>query len=107
MKLLRIVLGAALLHAPLALAESLFAEVGDDGVVVRVLVIEQKEVDSGKWGSPGRWVRTTVDGSIGKNYSGTGYSYDKASGAFIPPKPDKDAILDTKTYQWVVPEGAR
>jgi hypothetical protein len=50
-----------------------------------------------------RWVETSKDGSVGKNYAGVGYFYDATRKAFIPPRPFKSWTLDTKTCRWVAP----
>ena len=38
------------------------------------------------------------------NYAGIGFTYDEDLDAFIPPKPSKDATLDTEKFSWIVPE---
>lgn len=91
-----------------------FAEIDDNGTVLRVIVIEQDMLNTGRWGDPARWVQTSYNTQGGihklggiplrKNYAGIGYTYDKARNAFIPPKPVEDATLDEATCQWKVPK---
>ena len=38
-----------------------------------------------------------------KNYAGTGYTYDEARDAFIPPKPYPSWLLDETTCLWEAP----
>ena len=39
-----------------------------------------------------------------KNYPGPGYTYDPVRDAFIPPKPDDNAILNEDTCLWELPQ---
>lgn len=90
-----------------------FAEIDDNGTVLRVIAIEQDMLNTGRWGDPARWVQTsynTIGGEhklggepLRKNYAGIGYTYDKERDAFIPPKPSEDATLDEEKCTWVVP----
>jgi len=48
--------------------------------------------------------RTSYNGNIRKNYAGIGFTYDEELDAFIPPKPSDDAILNTETALWELPE---
>ena len=97
-----------------------FAEIDENNIVVRVLVVEQEVIDSSLFGSPDKWIQTsyntkggihyapdsnTPDGGIAlrKNYAGTGYTYDKSRDAFIHPKPFPSWILDEDTCLWDSP----
>jgi hypothetical protein len=80
-----------------------FAEIDEQGVVLRVLVVDNAQEADGEnflantLGLGGTWVKTsynTVGGvhTLGgtpfrKNYAGIGYTYDSVRDAFIPPKP--------------------
>ena len=48
--------------------------------------------------------RTSYNGNMRKNYAGIGFTYDSELDAFIPPKPSDDAILNTETALWELPE---
>jgi hypothetical protein len=78
-----------------------FAEIDENGVVLRVIVADQDFINSGVVGDPSRWVETSD--STRKNYAGIGYTYDQARDAFIPPKPRASFILDEEKAQWVAP----
>ena len=97
-----------------------FAEIDGDGIVQRVIVIEQDVLDSGNWGDPNNWIQTSYntrggihyapnsndpdDGvALRKNYAGGGYTYDKVRDAFIPPKPYPSMILNEETCRWEYP----
>ena len=96
-----------------------FAEI-KDGIVQRVIVIEQNVLDSGNWGDPNNWVQTSYntrggihyapnsnnpdDGiALRKNYAGKGYTYDQTRDAFIPPQPYPSWLLDEETCLWNAP----
>lgn len=101
-----------------------FAEIDEQGVVVRVLVVSDEDADQGPsflthtLGLGGTWVQTSynshggvhyVSGSrtpSGKphlrfNYASPGYTYDADRDAFIPPKPGPNAVLDEATCLWL------
>ena len=97
-----------------------FAEVDKDGIVRRVIVIEQDMLNSGNWGDPNNWVQTSYntrggihyapnshepDGGVAlrKNYAGKGYTYDQTRDAFIPPKPFPSWVLNEDTCRWDAP----
>lgn len=78
---------------------SLFAELNDANTVIRVIVADQGFVDA----IGGRWVETSEDGSLCKNYAGVGHTYDEALKAFVEPQPFKSWVLDEQTCKWVPP----
>ena len=97
-----------------------FAEINNDNIVQRVIVVEQGFIDTGKLGDPSTWIQTsyntrggvhyapnsnTPDGGIAlrKNYAGKGYTYDQTRDAFIAPKPFPSWLLDEDTCQWNTP----
>ena len=49
------------------------------------------------------WRQTSYNGTFRKNYAGTGYIYDVAKDAFIPPRPFASWLLDETTCQWEPP----
>ena len=55
------------------------------------------------FGDNTRWVQTSYNGKIRKNYAGIGFTYDSARDAFIPPKPYPSWNLDEQTCQWQPP----
>ena len=96
-----------------------FAEVDDNNIVLRVIVIDQENVNTGKWGNPETWVQTSYNTRGGKhydqegvedlgvalryNYAGKGYTYDSSKDAFIAPKPYPSWTLVEATCQWKAP----
>jgi hypothetical protein len=85
---------------------SSWAEIDDNGIVLRVLVGDNNEPDEGQAfmeSLGGTWVKTSYNGNIRKNFAGIGYTYDANRDAFIPPKPDTATGFDENTCQWIVP----
>jgi len=97
-----------------------FAEIDENNIVKRVIAISQENIDSGNWGSPEIWIKTsyntkggvhhapnsnTPDGGVAlrKNYAGIGYTYDETKDAFIAPQPYPPWTLDDDTCQWNAP----
>ena len=83
-----------------------------DGVVTEVLVIEQDVIDTGAFGDPALWVRTSYNTHGGqhpegralrKNYAGIGYTYDAERDAFIAPQPFPSWTLNEDTCLWAAP----
>ena len=97
-----------------------FAEINNDNIVQRVIVVEQDFIDSGKLGDPDNWVQTSYntrggvhyapnsnepDGGIAlrKNYAGVGSTYDKTRDAFILLQPYPSWVLNDDTCLWNPP----
>jgi hypothetical protein len=52
---------------------------------------------------PGTWEPSEDQSKAFRgNYAGIGFIYDEDLDAFIPPKPSEDAVLDEKTFTWIV-----
>jgi len=87
-----------------------FAEVDENNLVLRVLVGNNNDPagDEGyQWlldNLGGRWVKTSYNGTIRKNFAGVGYTYDETRDAFIAPEPDNQIGFDEETCRWIVPE---
>tara|TARA_R110002051_G_scaffold106926_1_gene179894 strand:+ start:1447 stop:1821 length:375 start_codon:yes stop_codon:yes gene_type:complete len=97
-----------------------FAEIDENNIVIRVIVIDQENIDTGNWGPPDTWIQTsyntrggvhyapnshTPDGGVAlrKNYAGIGFTYDSTKDAFIAPKPYPSWTLNEDTCQWDAP----
>jgi hypothetical protein len=86
-----------------------FAELDDNNVVLRVLVTDNDDPngDEGyQWlvnNLGGRWIQTSYNGNIRKNFAGVGSTYDEERDAFIGEKLYPSHILDEETCQWVPP----
>jgi hypothetical protein len=96
-----------------------FAEIGLDNVVLRVLVVDNKELldDQGQelevFGRKflrnifgGTWIQTSYNGNFRKHFAGIGYTYDSQRDAFIPPKPFASWVLNEDTCDWDPPTPA-
>lgn len=63
-----------------------FAEVDENGNVLRVIVADQQFINQAKVGDPRRWVRV-------KDSVGPGWKYHKASGTIDPPNGREKATV--------------
>lgn len=91
-----------------------FAQLDENNVVLRVIVIHNNELledgfeieDKGVafckslYGANTYWKQTSYSGSIRKNYAGIGDTYDFSRDAFISPKPYPSWVLNENTCRW-------
>jgi hypothetical protein len=84
-----------------------FAELDANNVVLRVIVIDNKDtadangVEKEHIGAAfcerlfgGNWKQTSYNGNIRKHYAGAGFTYNSVRDAFIPPQPYPSWTLD-------------
>ena len=85
-----------------------FAEINEDNIVIRVLVVDDLLPNKGKdWlveNLGGKWIETSPSGEIRKNFAGAGFSYDPELDAFIGLKPFESWTLDENTCTWEAPK---
>lgn len=95
-----------------------FAQLNENNVVTNVIVVGDKDC-LGKdgteseqvginfcqsiFGPDTRWVQTSINNRIRKNYAGIGFTYDAQRDAFIPPSPFSSWVLDEQTCLWEAP----
>ena len=92
-----------------------FAEVNADGIVQRVIVVDNNDCKDAEGNESeavgaefcntllgGIWKQTSYNGNIRKNYAGIGYKYDAELDAFIPPQPFASWTLNADA-QWEAP----
>ena len=87
-----------------------WAELDENNIVLRVTVGDNNDPagDEGySWlinNLGGRWIKTSYNGNIRKNFAGIGYTYDEQRDAFIAPKPDfppeVEWVLNEETCRW-------
>jgi hypothetical protein len=84
-----------------------FAELDENNIVTRVLVGNNDFPNEGyDWFLEtfgGRWVQTSYNATIRKNFAGEGFTYDEDRDAFIPPKTFESWVLNEETCQWDPP----
>ncbi len=86
-----------------------FAEIDENNLVTRVLVIPDNAEDRGQdylandLGLGGTWIQTSYNNNIRKNYAGIGFTYDSGRDAFIAPKPFESWVIDEETCRWEAP----
>jgi hypothetical protein len=56
------------------------------------------------WGAQSKWVKTSYNSKIRKNYAYVGGTYDAKRDAFIGPKPFDSWILDENLCVWIAPK---
>ena len=84
-----------------------WAEIDENNIVVRVLVGDNNEPDEGEAfinALGGKWVKTSYNATIRKNYAGIGFTYDATRDAFIAPEPEGNIGFDEQTCQWIMQE---
>ena len=86
-----------------------FAELDENDVVLRVLVVPDNqehrghEFLSGDLGLGGTWVQTSYNAKMRKNYAGEGMKFDRTRDAFIAPQPYPSWTLNELTCIWEAP----
>lgn len=92
-----------------------FAQLNEENLVTQVIVVANQDtadkdgVENEAIGIAfctnllgGRWVQTSYNAKIRKNYAGIGYKYDADLDAFIPPQPYASWTLNADA-QWEAP----
>lgn len=93
-----------------------FAQLNGNNIVTRVIVVADEELlidgveneDKGiafcksLLGEDTRWVQTSYNGNIRKNYAGINYTYDPVADHFFAPQPYSSWTLDANA-QWQAP----
>jgi hypothetical protein len=81
-----------------------------NGIVDKVIVIDEETLALGHWGDPSEWKQTSYRTSGGqhpegrplhKNYAGLGYTWDGVG--FAPPQPFPSWTKNAATYLWEAP----
>ena len=85
-----------------------FAQLDDNNIVTQVIVVANEELLTNGveeeikgilfckslFGGDTKWVQTSYNGTIRKNYAGIGYTYDQANDYFYAPQPYPSWTLD-------------
>jgi hypothetical protein len=85
-----------------------FAEIDNNGTVLRVLVVGNDQEHRGQdflandLGLGGTWVQTSYNNNIRKQFAGVGFKYDADADVFIAPQPYDSWTLDDN-YDWQAP----
>lgn len=102
-----------------------FAQIDDRNIVLQVLVIDQEEINTGRWGDPAKWIQTSYNTRGGvyyipntntpdpdqskafrKNYAGVGFTWlpnGPQGEGFVPPKPYASWVMNSFSYLWEAP----
>lgn len=85
-----------------------FAEIDENNIVTRVLVTDNNDPAGDEGYSwlintfGGKWVKTSYNGNIRKQFAGVGFSYDETADVFISPQPYPSWSLDGN-FDWRAP----
>lgn len=92
-----------------------FAEVGDNNIVTRVLVVHNNELMIGDEENENKgidflemlyshrnWVQCSYNGNMRYNYPGIGYHWDRDNNAFYSPQPFPSWSLNEQ-FKWEAP----
>lgn len=85
-----------------------FAEIDENNIVKQVLVVPNEQEHRGHdflssdLGLGGRWIQTSYNHRIRKQYAGIGFRYDEAADVFIAPQPFPSWTLD-ENHDWQPP----
>jgi hypothetical protein len=96
-----------------------FAKLDENGIVIQVVVVNNGDVElflgiefeskginflKKLFSEQDRFVQTSYNGQIRKNFAGINYLYDSSRDAFIPPRPDEieghNVVFDETTCVW-------
>ncbi len=83
-----------------------FAEIDENNVVLRVLVVDNEHEHRGHeflsqdLGLGGTWIQTSYNGNFRKTFAGMGFVYNEELDIFLPPKPFESWILNTELGQY-------
>jgi len=86
-----------------------FAEIDDNNIVIRVLAVPDNEEHRGQefladdLRLGGRWIQTSFNNRIRKQYAGIGFTYDPTTDVFISPQPFSSWTLDNN-HDWQAPK---
>jgi hypothetical protein len=86
-----------------------FCQIDENNVVTQVLVVPDEQEHRGEdflandLGLGGRWIQTSYNHRIRKQYAGIGYTYDEAADVFVAPQPFPSWTLD-ENHDWQPPK---
>ena len=93
-----------------------FAEINDEGIVQRVIVVSNSDTSSSTVEEVesivaefcnkllgGTWKQTSYNGNFRFRFAGKGHYFDESRDAFIPPQPYPSWELDELSLDWKSP----
>lgn len=86
------------------MAQTYYAEIDANGIVLRVIVADQSFINSGAVGNPDNWVQSWPDGGSRMNPAAQGYNYNKTKNRFETKQPYSSWLIDDTTGKWKAPK---
>ena len=93
-----------------------FAQLDNNNTVIQVIVVNDNDCKDSEGNESeavgaefcqklfgGRWLQTSYNNNIRKNYAGPGFIYNPELDIFIPPKPFPSWNFDNNTKDWMAP----
>lgn len=80
-----------------------WAKLNNNRIVIDVIVADEEDIVSGRYGLPSNFVETVKDGSFRYRFAGIGMTYDLMRNAFIDPKPYPSWVFNEEYCQWDAP----
>jgi hypothetical protein len=80
-----------------------YAKIDENNIVIQVNVVDEEFFETNPDRYTGRWIKTSYNNNIRKNFAGIGYTYNFERDAFIAPQPYTKWILNEETCQWEAP----
>ena len=103
-----------------------WAEIDENNIIKRVIVIKEAELDTGNWGDKSKWIKTSYNTRDGKHYvpkehqdyseespdqskalrfryAGIGMYYDATNDVFYSQQPFASWTLNKTTWSWEAP----
>jgi hypothetical protein len=85
------------------------AQIDENNIVTQVLVVPDEQEHriqdylANDLGLGGRWIQTSYNNRIRKQYAGIGYTYDEEADVFVAPQPFASWTLD-ENHDWQPPK---
>ena len=93
-----------------------FAQLDNNNTVIQVIVVNDNDCKDSEGNESeavgaefcqklfgGRWLQTSYNNNIRKNYAGPGFTYNAELDIFVPPKPFPSWTFDNNTKDWIPP----
>lgn len=86
-----------------------FAQIDENNIVINVLSVPDEEQNRGQeylnenLGLGGRWIQTSYNNRVRKNFAGIGYTYNEELDIFLPTSPFPSWKINPSLGAWEAP----